>query len=532
MFDFSPGEFDQTVALVLGALAYIGLLSIAGLGLSGWLARFSGITRRSAVFALGFALGPVLYAWFVTMMLRYTPGLMPIYYILGGLTPLLCGVLFLLRSDRLNLITSESIEPATRIWWIALIPTVMIALGASSLAFVLPLHGNDPLEYASVARLVANARNIAAYPFANPEDGFYGPWTHPPGYTVTLVIGYFVQGHTESAGVIRMAASYFLFATMGLVFVIAEMMRQRTGYIATFLLVATPILLHLVVQNHIDPMRIAAFTACALILIELCKKPGLGLALLLGAAAGLSHFCHSIGLITLPLLLPAFLALAPRSLKQRIGLASISIFAFLPVTMLFMLDSFRLYGSILSDTPPVWVFTEIPIQNHTAVTRDLDGLGEKIVFGVLKGFTFGRDFGLIYWTALLALITLLPFAALTKSLLSPTLSLVRSVATQLLGSAIAWLRQILLGVPAIPTTMRILLFVLATFYGFVLLTVLLGSDLAVKNSRYLLSVQPFVSAVGAIWLASALDRIARDGVVEPFRALWRSVRAIAMSLRA
>jgi hypothetical protein len=531
VFDFSPGYTDLSLNFILKSIIYYAILFASGVGLAGWIARHSGLTDRWQVSALGCALGPILYAWLVTMMLRYLPGLRPEFYLAGGLFPLLSGLFFWRSLLRSRTLLAPDEDPAHPVWNYAVVPVIIIACAAVGLSSVLPLHGNDPLEYGTVARLIANARSVAAYPFANPENGFYGPWTHPPGYPVTLVIGYFVQGHTETAGVIRIAASYYMLAMIFLVATLAHSMRPGTGYVAALLLLATPLLLHLVIQNHVDAMRMAAFAACALLLVAFCKAPTIRLAVLLGIGSGLSHFCHSIGLITPLLLLPAFIMLAPISLLQRIGLALVCILTFLPVTAPFMLDNLRLYGAILADAVPIWKLPEIPIHDYLAATRDLDGLWAMIVFGLLKGFTFIGDFGLVYWISLTCFIVIfIQFSLKRTNSLRSRIDFRRGV-TEAAIDICSWLKRTTMGKPGIPSAMTVVVTVLATFYGLALTTVLLDSTLIVKNSRYILTPQPLVAAIGAVLVTRAAACIAPHGLKVPFRELWKAIWVIFSNLR-
>ena len=190
-----------------------------------------------------------------------------------------------------------------------------------------PPYANDPLEYLTMARLVAGKLALAGiYPAidTNATSGFYGPWTHPPGFVLLMSWLQLLQGDTFSAGAVKFMNVYFLAAGALLVFVYAGGSLRFRGAIAALLYATTPIILGEVFEHHVDVSRVAFWAGSFLAAAYWARRPALASSFLLGLLFGLGSFVHSIGLAALPIfaVLALIVAKGPFQVRAASALAS------------------------------------------------------------------------------------------------------------------------------------------------------------------------------------------------------------------
>jgi hypothetical protein len=534
LFDLSPGYPMLTLWLLVKTCAYLLYLGLAALG--GVLALRALLKDADIrlVWAAGIVLGPLAVAWNVALLMRFWTGQSPYLYLGMALAPFLLMIVLMQRHIRLALADAKihlkniidplgGPHPLTRFVWLGLSALILFIIVILFLTtFLIPLHGNDPLEYAQAARLITEARSTAIYPFSDASlaGGFYGPWTHPPGFVTLLTIGYFIQGDTIDAGVIRICTPFFAILGFISTLLVGEYIRKGAGVIAAILFLLTPLYLDLIIQNHIDPVRISAFLASVALSFHLIQSPSWRGALALGIAAGLTHFVHSIGLLTLALILPLFGLWGATTLWRRLALGTVCVMSALSVDALFLADNWRLYRSFVSDTPFIWTLPEVPIREYLEYTRGLNGPLEKIFYGVLKGFSKLIEFGPVYLITLLCGFYML--SEWNKEDLKRSVPSIGFWIRERLKALGALVHTALTGTPLPPSRAALLASVLALFYGFLILTMLMGSDLAIKNSRYVMTVQPLIALLGAVALVFIVEKRS-DGVwdtLKPYFSTW------------
>ena len=354
-----------------------------------------------------------------------------------------------------------------------------------------PLSSGDALAYAQAARIVAEARSVADYPFTDSAaaGGFYGPWTHLPGYVGLLSFGYMLQGGTESAGVIRLVAAWFAFAGAAGVWRFAAAASPAAGPLAAFLFLSTPLYFSSAAEAQIDAMRIFTFLAAFTCLHVLVRRPSAGLAVIVGFAVGLSHFSHSIGVLTLPILLPLYAIVSGRKVRPLLTDAVLITAVGVVLVLPGWLRNLAVFGSLAADGTPVWAIPHIRFDEHVAVTRLLATPSERIFNGVLRGWTEPVFFGCTYWFLLAGAVAWAVWAVTGRTRWHPRAAWRNR----------AWLR---------PGPVGFSLWILAGFYGIVVLSVLLGTNTAIKNPRYVLTVQPFVCIAAAGMIARGLAGLA------------------------
>ena len=443
--------------------------------------------------AVSLGLGPMALSWGFVTMLRIFPGRAPALYVVTAAA--VCVGLAAVGAMSSWRALGAAIGAHVRRFiafpgFVGASFTLPLAVLLACLVLVgsfVPLSGSDALEYAQAARIVTEARSVADYPFTDSAaaGGFYGPWTHLPGYVGLLSFGYMLQGSTESAGVIRLVAAWFAFAGAAGVWRFAASASPAAGPLAAFLFLSTPLYFSSAAEAQIDAMRIFTFLAAFTCLHALVRRPSAGLAVIVGFAVGLSHFSHSIGILTLPILLPLYAIVSGRRVRPLLADAVLITAAGVVLVLPGWLRNLAVFGSLAADGTPVWAIPHIRFDEHVAVTRLLATPLERIFNGVLRGWTEPGSFGYTYWFLLAGAVAWAVWAVTDRTRWRPRAAWRNR----------AWLR---------PGPVGFSLWILAGFYGIVVLSVLLGTNAAIKNPRYVLTVQPFACIAAAGMIARGL----------------------------
>ena len=485
-----PGGLPSFLA---SAFALLFLFLASALALLAALTRLN--PRREDVgwmAAVSLGLGPMALSWGFVTMLRIFPGRAPGLYVVTAAAVCVGLAAVGARSSWRALGAAIGAHVRRFTGFTAFVGasfTLPLAVLLACLVLVgsfVPLWGGDALEYAQAARIVAEARSVADYPFTDSAaaGGFYGPWTHLPGYVGLLSFGYMLQGGAESAGVIRLVSAWFAFASVVGVWRFAALASPAAGPLAAFLFLSTPLYFIVVAQAHIDAMRMFTFLAAFTCLHALIRRPSAALAVIVGFAVGLSHFSHSIGILTLPILLPLHAIVSGRKVRPLLADAVLITAVGVVLVLPGWLRNLSVFGALAADETPVWAIPHIRFDEYIAVTRLLATPLEKIFNGVLRGWTEPASFGFghTYWFLLAGAVAWAvtrwrPRAAWRDR---------------------AWQR---------PGPVGFSLWILAGFYGIVVLSVLLGTNAVIKNPRYVLTVQPFVCIAAAGVIAKCLGEL-------------------------
>ena len=470
--------------LLAKSLVLLGVLLAVGLGTYAMIRRLAPHPDyRFTLFGIALIVGPILMIWLFTILLHIAPGQHAAFYLILPLVPFLGFTLFGLSQARQDLGSSLSkffTRPAIGLFNLGIGLSAFVCLvfglgGLVALAIAVPANANDPLEYFSLARHLAETRNGWVYPIIDSEatDGFTARWTHPLGYINLLTYSYLLQGTGETSFVARFVAPYFAFALAILLIAFAGFRRKVSGLLTALFLVSTPLFYGLVVQYHIDPTRIAAFTAAIAATWLVAQAPSVPRGLLAGLACGASMFCHSIGILTLPIALPIYILLARRA-RIWVHIVVVAQMLLLSLLMLSLRYSINMsvFGSPIADSVDIWSYPELGVEHSRLVERMMETPVDRLVNGAFMGFRQIDLFGPFYYVFVLALGVWLwrnrggwsrPFESLRKQVW-------RSEAD-----------------PALPA-----LLVVLGYTGIMLLTLIAGTDLAVKNARYVLTMQPFL----------------------------------------
>lgn len=491
----------STYFLAAGALSWIGRKA-------GVFASVRGL--KWAATCLVFA--PTLLAWIYGWILRLLPGHSARFYLLSTVVIVAPFALdearHLLHKARH---LSSSKEPdrssgAVSQKLLALIFTLALALVFVSFLLTnieIPVFANDPLEYFSVARMIFdNARLIGVYPPIDPEitSGFYGPWTHPPGFVLAIAWGYLVQGTAAYAGVAKLHNPFAMLSMVLFAFAWAGGFVRNRGVIAAALVLLTPLLMEETFDSHVDIARIGMWTATLCLLPAWFGSLTVRNSVALGVLAGFSMFIHSIGLIYWGLIVGLVVWVHAKSFVHRAVCAVVAFAVSLLIVAPDYIQNVRLFGRIIGDTVPLWEIKTLRIDAWLNQSRGLVGFADKLNKGLFAPFTKYDLFGpsLIMMAVAATAWIIIVCVATQKPFLATLLKFRR------------------------PTLVNVLLLSTVGFFGIVLLSVLAGSSLVVKNVRYLMTM----TVVGAILVPLLGDRCLRCAglaVESLVRINWREL---------
>ena len=450
--------------------------------------------------AASFTVGPLLFALVLSAPLLLLDGLEPrLLLAVSGLVTVIPGSYAAMRfGPRLaglvgRFATSLLSRPVSLAASLALVVALAYLIGAQIIiAFFQPAYANDTLEYLTAGRLVADAASLKDYPFIDSTrtGGFFGPWTHPPAYPVLIALAYWIQGSSEYSGIARLICPYFAAAQALLLIAVANAEGRRVaGLAAAVLCLSTPLYFLLNSQAHIDSVRIAAFSAAAATVWLAARRPGAGAAVAAGLAVGVSEFSHSIGLLTLGFVAPLFLIASSGPLLARLRSAAIFVAIGGALAAPFLLRNLRTFGSFLQDNTVLWTFAELDVEKNRALERGIYTFADKIFAGALRPFSEIDFFGYVWWATLALSMVALYVARRTTTLSS------------------------LVGATSRSSPLALALMMCVGFLAFQLLTVAMGTDLAIKNARYAMTSQPFACLAAALLLTWPFDRQAREAKV-------------------
>lgn len=435
--------------------------------------------------------GPMLLAWVLAILLIALPGREPAIYLaalalifgVGGVFgAVTCGPLlarafggYAIATARRPLILAGVVAVGLVLAWIAF---QQVAVAAFQ-----PVYSNDSLEYLTAARLVAANSDLNRYPFldGSATGGFLSPWTHPPSFITLNVLAFWLQGSADLSGAARFIATYFVAAQALALCVFVDKGRRLAGPLAAAIMVATPVYFLLSLQAHVDSMRLAAFTTAAAAVWLAARRLTWGGAVIAGLAVGMSHFSHSIGFLTLGFLAPLFFLASQGGLVLRSGVAAVFCLISVMLVAPFALKNIAAYGALAQDMGLVWSYPDIRFDESLAVERGIATLSDKLLYGMLQPLTKPELFG--FAAAALAIAALISVLRVGRRRL---FQLVRDAEFR---------------ASAVFTSLALV----GGFIAFLAITIATGTDLAIKNARYVLTIQPFIALALAHLLTTPLE---------------------------
>lgn len=468
------------MSALLLALAVLVLSSLCGLAVAArlpWHATARAVHLDKAV---GLAIAPLLTGLAVVAVLWLLPGrphavhLAAVLLLVGAGAPWGWSVLRRRTAGPAGLRPVELLASVVLVGFFAAI--------VFDIAYV-PLIQNDALEYATVARILHEARDLAAYPAISPQataSGFYGPWTHPPLYVAMMYLADVVQGSAASARALRVVSPWFLLTGAYCVFALGSLRSRAVGLVGAMIFISTPILFLGATSALIDPLPVLGMAIAFAALVGIDASPARRGAAL-GLMLGLALWTHSQAILFPCLLLPLLVLLpgAPGDgLRARLRPALVSALVAVCVCLLVggapYLRNVLLFGSPISDNPEVFAYAPLGFAEYFRMQRGISDPVEIIQYGVFKGFFALEAYSLAFWIGLLGM----PLAA-------------RALSRQIGSRA----EQLGAG--------HMLACALGVFIMYTAATAVsssLGIDLMIKNERYMLVLIPCIAMLGACGL--------------------------------
>jgi hypothetical protein len=474
----------QSVGALLAVLALVILASAAGCALASRMSWTEEAVPAGLPLAAGLAAAPLLAGLAAVGALWAWPGGPPGGHLLVVLVSLSVVALAAFRSPGAwwrSVSRGVGWRDAPAAWMLAGFGVLLVVD-----CLTVPLIQNDALEYATVARILFDTRQIGAYPVIDAgqhRSGFYGPWTHPPLYVALLYLGDAIQRQAEDATVLRLFAPWCLAGAVACVIALAHWARRGAGALAGVLLASTPLLFLGAASALIDALPVLGFSLSVLAV----AGAGAGLwprAMLVGGALGLALWTHSQAILFPLLVLPLLCLreaggpLARMRAAAPIALASVALA--LLVGALPYLRNQVLFGSPVSDNPIVFALPSLDWQEYFRVQRGLSSAGEIVQYGLLKPWFAVEAYSLVFWLAL-----------------PPMLGLWRRMPSALAGGAPR------ADPPGQPPVVAMCAAIVALYLAGAVLSVALGVDLMVRNERYMLVLVPGAAVLAAGWLAGS-----------------------------
>jgi hypothetical protein len=368
---------------------------------------------------------------------------------------------------------------------------------------ILPLHGNDPLEYMQLGRMFFTRRDASLYPIltALPESGFIAPWTHPPTYAVLIAFAFMLQSSAVVAGAAKLVGLWFVVATAslcaGLVYAADRRLSWRV-WLTPAAVLTMPVYFELVLSAHIDALRIATFTVAIALSCHLLIMRTASASILAGIGIASAMLSHSIGILAPVIALPMLIVCWSGTRKQIVMmLGTVLGVSFLLGAPHYVRNVF-IFGNPIQDNIPIWNIPSLRVQEFLRESRGLETLLDRLYLGAMMPWTRRELFGLLPILLLLAApVALWRLASGGQSKLARLLAARR-------GS----------------TTLHLSIAVLG-FFALIFLSVFAGTELAVKNARYILTIIPCLVAVCMIVIGWLISDDATARTIEKFLTFGR-----------
>ncbi len=344
---------------------------------------------------------------------------------------------------------------------IVLLAAVLIVIVLLSLH--LPLYANDPVQYATIARIARGTGGFSFYPMQQAEagSGFIVYMLHPPGYASNILAHWLIGVGGDEFGFAKTITPWFAIATLCLFMFSIPRLGMDVRVMGALAFVLTPLYAYQVITHGVDPIIMACALALALVLSRgMWKSSGLVLAVVL---LGLLVFSHSLGLVVGALLMMGYLTAGREPLGCRlvnsllVGLGGLLLGGYQ------YLDNYVVHGSMLRDQTPIWQIAEIARAEFLDTRDGMAGWADKFLHGILMPFTRLTFYGVIPWLAL----ALFPFWGRH------------------------WKQEPLVRISAI---------FIALYWLLIIALVIKGNDAPIRGSRYFLPMLPFFTILSMFGL--------------------------------
>ncbi|KYG69897.1 hypothetical protein AZI85_16010 [Bdellovibrio bacteriovorus] len=471
----------MTEVSALDIAFFIGVLlssSILGVLVSACLPWKTSIPQKGVI-AFGLTLAPFICGILSISVLLILPGASQATHVAT-----IFGAIFILGAT-LAISRRAKIRPPATLKKSFQLDTLFIAFFFISILLIydsltLPLTQNDALEYATVGREIFFKRTLHFYPLLDTTQsvsGFYAPWTHPPFYVAQIYFTQVLQGHADFPGLMRLLAPWMLIVTSALLSSLVTGKSDK-GRLTGLLFITTPLIYLGANSSLIDMLPISG--ACLVFASILYLRDSLAKWIVVGILMGITLWTHSQALLLVPIFLGV---ISLEKILQRKWIEA----AYAPAVVLTVsllvgfypyLKNFRLFGSFISDSPPVVSLKFLHWDEYFFLARGIDTFTSQIQYGLLKGWSNLASYGVLFWLAAAGTVF---FILSFKNKKNPASAYSDESAPSLLSGII-----------------------LITYHTGVILSILLGLNIMIKNDRYLLLISPFAAVLGgyALFLVS------------------------------
>ena len=359
------------------------------------------------------------------------------------------------------------------------------------------------------------SRDISSYPVLLPErtaSGFYGPWTHPPFYVALIYLSSVLQGHAETPGLMRMISPWFALAATGLVLSLGASISRLAGFIAASVFLSAPLFYLGADSSLIDALSVLGFTMMIATIIGL-KGSSVVRGGLIGGAVGFGLWTHSQAILLLPL--GMFSILCFHGWRKWSTVLCECIFLAFSSCLLAMwpyLKNVTIFGSPISDSPAVFALPKLDWAGYFSVMRGLDNWTARVQYGVFKGWFALEAYSFIFWLMGIGFVLF---------------------AVRLRNRRWGGLRAGLIKTNDQPVLL-VACGVITFYLVGVVVSIILGLDLMIKNERYLLiilSAVAIVASYGCVgWGQRELDLL--DNKLCPIKSKTNIIHRVFLLLLA
>ncbi|MBK8451893.1 MAG: glycosyltransferase family 39 protein [Thiofilum sp.] len=341
-------------------------------------------------------------------------------------------------------------------------------------SIVIPLTQNDSLEYAMVGRVLFESRSLETYPILDAtttSSGFYAPWTHPPLYVSLIYFSQLLQGNADTPGLMRLLTPWFALCSVYLVYKIGSLSNVLEGIFSALFFISTPLFFLGADSSAIDSLPILAVSILLALLIGVEEDKKL-YPISIGFFLGAGLWTHSQFILLIPLI-ASILLIKNGFVKWKLSIRSLIIIFSISCVVIYpaYAKNYQLFGSFISDNPKVFALPNLDWAGYFEVARGLNSWLAKIQYGILKLWFAMDAYLLVFWFMLLGF-----YFFIKKTNLRLNHIFINGISSTYENISVS--------------------VILVTFYVIgIIISVVLGIDLMIKNERYALIILPAAAVI-------------------------------------
>lgn len=359
---------------------------------------------------------------------------------------------------------------------------VLVLLWFGSLicsSILIPVIQNDALEYFTVARDLAQARSFSNYPAISTDtaSGFFGPWSHPGLYVALLYLANLLQGNVEIPVLGRLIAPWFAVCASMIVFALGYLKSFMNGIISTLFFLGAPLLFLGADSALLDSLVAAGMLIATALWINTNPLESKLSAFKFGLVLGLTVWSHSQAVL-FPLMFGGMFFLWHFSSRRYLSAVSGSLSMILGVMVFGIwpyLNNLRKLGVVISDNPKVFALESLDWESYFSMARGVATVAQRIQYGLFKGLFAIESYSFVFWFA-----TILAAGVFWRVLRKGRYRELFKFESR--------------------NYIRVSFVLVAIYHIGVAFSILLGTDLMIKNERYFLVILGPVALLAATYV--------------------------------